>query len=107
MSNELSDYLVDALGEAKRLLKVKSDLGRIPLSKKQSGFKSRIEEMIDDWFEKEPNRYCESLQVEHTLDSNLDSTETPQGSQYNALSLDEGSVLLTESGPVDDDDIPF
>ena len=107
MSIELSDYLVDILGEAKRLLEVKSDLGRIPLSKKQSGFRSRIEEMIDDWFEKEPNRYRESLQVEHKLDSNLDSTEMPQGSQYDALSLGEGSVLLTESGPVDDDVITF
>jgi hypothetical protein len=108
MSIELSDYLVDTLAEAKVLLMAKSDLGRIPLSKKQQSFRTRIEEMIDDWFEKEPNRYRESLLVEFsTSELNLDRTEEPQGSQYDTLNLDGGAVRITPNGLIDADVVTF
>jgi len=53
---DLSYYLEETLHEAKRLLEMKSLLGRLPLSKKQQGFRDRINGLIDDWFENEPNR---------------------------------------------------
>jgi len=54
MPIELSDYLVDTIAEAKRLLEVKADLGRIPIPKKHDAFKMRVEDLIDEWFRKEP-----------------------------------------------------
>jgi hypothetical protein len=49
---ELSDYLTDTLHEAKRLLQVRSELGRIPISKENIIFKQRIHRLIDDWFQR-------------------------------------------------------
>lgn len=59
---ELSSYLADTLEEAKRLLKVQSELGRIPISKENKVFAIRIRQMIDNWFQDGPRPDGENAQ---------------------------------------------
>jgi hypothetical protein len=103
---ELSDYLVDTLSEAKRLLEVKSDLGRIPLSKNQLGFRDRVMDMIDEWFESEPNRSREYAVKEPSLPDNPRLMDGNLDDLQETADLGMGSALadkLLDS----DDEIPF
>jgi hypothetical protein len=103
---ELSDYLVDILSEAKRLIEVRSDLGRIPLSKKHLGFRDRVMDMIDEWFESEPNRSREYAVKEPSLPDNPRLLDGNLDNLQDTADLGMGPVVTGEL--LDSDDvIPF
>jgi hypothetical protein len=103
---ELSDYLTETLSEAERLLAIKARLGRLPMSKKQRGFKEHMDNLIDEWFEREaktapPRRVVSRYHVHD--DEVCASQQNLEGITFN--SSDIGLVASQAADGLCDEDV--